>query len=50
MLATLLEDPESKYSWAEQVGILLFRTIIGEGVYRHINEDAIEIRAVLGPA
>ena len=52
MLATLLEDllenPESKYSWAEQVGILLFRTIIGEGVTGTKMRTPLELAQFLG--
>ena len=52
MLATLLEDllenPESKYSWAEQVGILLFKTIIGEGVTGTQMRTPLELAQFLG--
>ena len=52
MLATQLEDlfenPESKYSWVEQVSILLFRTIIGEGVTGTQMRTPLELAKFLG--
>ena len=52
MLATLLEDllenPESKYCWAEQMGILLFRTIIGEDVTGTQMRTPLELAQFLG--
>ena len=52
MLATLFEDllenSESKYSWAEQVGILLFRSIIGEGVTGTKMRTPLELAQFLG--
>ena len=59
LLAMMLWDltnPKTKYSWAQQVSILLFRTIVGEDKLTHTHrhtgtkEDAIGIGAILGHA
>ena len=48
MLWDLLENPESKYRWAQQVSILLFRTIISEDRTGTQMRTPLELAQLLG--
>ena len=48
LLRDLLDNPKSKYSWAQQVSTLLFRTIIDEDSTEPQMRTPLELAQVLG--